>query len=220
MPFSRGSSRPRDPTQVSHIAGGFYLVWATREASKCYFYDVVPSYPWRATIRFPSGHLKLQVVPRPVHTMFCLILIGGPEAQVGKQWLLTQVGQSRAVWEFIMQLETSYNLRFMNSLFLEFSISYFWTVVDRGWPQVTKAMQTKTVDKGTSVLFDLKISDTLINVAGCLGVLREQDDPFPVAWHGTPPQYSWLENPMDRGAWQVTVHAVTESWTRLKQLSM
>ena len=30
--FSRGSSQPRDPTQVSHIEGGFFTVWATREA--------------------------------------------------------------------------------------------------------------------------------------------------------------------------------------------
>ena len=33
-------------------------------------------------------------------------------------------------------------------------------------------------------------------------------------------QYSCLENPMDRGAWQVTVHGVTKSWTWLKWLSM
>ena len=26
--------------------------------------------------------------------------------------------------------------------------------------------------------------------------------------------------PMDRGAWQATVHGVTQSWTRLKRLSM
>ena len=32
MPSSRGSSRPRDRTQVSHIAGGFFTVWATRKA--------------------------------------------------------------------------------------------------------------------------------------------------------------------------------------------
>ena len=32
FPFSRGSSKPRDPTQVSHIAGGFFISWATREA--------------------------------------------------------------------------------------------------------------------------------------------------------------------------------------------
>ena len=38
--------------------------------------------------------------------------------------------------------------------------------------------------------------------------------------HGNPLQYSCLENPMDRGAWQATVHRVAKSWTRLKQLSM
>jgi len=30
--FSRGSSWSRDQTQVSHIAGRFFAVWATREA--------------------------------------------------------------------------------------------------------------------------------------------------------------------------------------------
>ena len=32
IPFSRGSSSPRDQTQVSHIAGTFFIVGATREA--------------------------------------------------------------------------------------------------------------------------------------------------------------------------------------------
>ena len=32
--FSRRSSRPRDRTQVSCIAGGFFTVWATREAQR------------------------------------------------------------------------------------------------------------------------------------------------------------------------------------------
>ena len=32
FPFSRGSSQPRDHTQVSHIAGGFFTNWAIREA--------------------------------------------------------------------------------------------------------------------------------------------------------------------------------------------
>ena len=31
IPFSRGSSQPRDWTQVSHIAGRFFTSWATRE---------------------------------------------------------------------------------------------------------------------------------------------------------------------------------------------
>ena len=35
-----------------------------------------------------------------------------------------------------------------------------------------------------------------------------------------PLQYSCLENPMDRGAWQTTVDGVAKSQTRLKQLRM
>ena len=30
--------------------------------------------------------------------------------------------------------------------------------------------------------------------------------------HGNPLQYYCLENPMDRGAWQATVHRVAKSW--------
>ena len=32
VPFSRGSSQPRDWTQASHVAGRFFTSWATREA--------------------------------------------------------------------------------------------------------------------------------------------------------------------------------------------
>ena len=34
--------------------------------------------------------------------------------------------------------------------------------------------------------------------------------------NGNPFQYSCMENPMDRGAWQDIVHRVTQSWTGLK----
>ena len=34
FPFSRESSQPRDPIQVSHIAGGFFTSWASREAQE------------------------------------------------------------------------------------------------------------------------------------------------------------------------------------------
>ena len=37
--------------------------------------------------------------------------------------------------------------------------------------------------------------------------------------YGNRLQYSCLENPMDRGNWQATVHGVTKSQTRPKQLS-
>ena len=38
--------------------------------------------------------------------------------------------------------------------------------------------------------------------------------------NGTPLQYSCLENPMDWGAWQATVHGVAKSQTRLSNTSM
>ena len=33
--------------------------------------------------------------------------------------------------------------------------------------------------------------------------------------NGNPLQYSWLENFMDRGTWQATIHRVAKSWTWL-----
>ena len=42
----------------------------------------------------------------------------------------------------------------------------------------------------------------------------------PGGGHSNPLQYSYLENPMNRGAWWATVHSVAKSRTRLNQLSM
>ena len=41
--FSRGSSRPRDWTQVSCIAGRFFTSWATREAQEYWSGSPIPS---------------------------------------------------------------------------------------------------------------------------------------------------------------------------------
>ena len=43
---------------------------------------------------------------------------------------------------------------------------------------------------------------------------------YPGGAHGNPLQCSCLENPMDRGAWQVTVHKVAKGQTQLRRLSM
>ena len=49
IPFSRGSSRPRDQIWVSCIAGGFFTVWSTREAH-IYAYVYICAH----TLGFPS----------------------------------------------------------------------------------------------------------------------------------------------------------------------
>ena len=43
FPFSRGSSQPRDLTQVPCIAGGFLTTWATREAKEYWSGEHIPS---------------------------------------------------------------------------------------------------------------------------------------------------------------------------------
>ena len=42
----------------------------------------------------------------------------------------------------------------------------------------------------------------------------------PGGGHSYPLQYSCLENPMDRGAWQATVHSITQSQVWLKRVSV
>ena len=41
---------------------------------------------------------------------------------------------------------------------------------------------------------------------------------FPGGGHCSPLQYSYLENPMDRGAWWTTIHRVAKNQLWLKQL--
>ena len=49
--------------------------------------------------------------------------------------------------------------------------------------------------------------ESTCNVEDWVGSLGWADD--------NPLQYSYLENPMDRGIWQATIHEVTKSWTQL-----
>ena len=51
--FSRGSSQPRDLTQVSLIAGGFFTSWATRKAQE-YCSELV-TYPFASGSSWPRN---------------------------------------------------------------------------------------------------------------------------------------------------------------------
>ena len=55
-----------------------------------------------------------------------------------------------------------------------------------------------------------EIKETWVQSLGQEHLLEEENDSLL--------QYSCLENPMDRGAWQATVHGVEKSWTRLSDL--
>ena len=54
----------------------------------------------------------------------------------------------------------------------------------------------------------------LLANAGDLGLIPGSGR-SPGEGNGNPLQYSYQDNPMDRGVWQATVHGVTKSWTCL-----
>ena len=55
--------------------------------------------------------------------------------------------------------------------------------------------------------------------AGDLGSIPGSGRP-PGEGNGNPRQYSCLENPMDGGAWQATVHGVAKSRTQLSDFTL
>ena len=58
MPSFRGSSLPRDWTQVSCIAGGFFTIWTTREAQE---YSWV-AYPFSRGSSWPSSRTRISLI--------------------------------------------------------------------------------------------------------------------------------------------------------------
>ena len=72
-----------------------------------------------------------------------------------------------------------------------------------------------------------KVSEVALvvkNLPGNAGDLRDKSSipgwgRSPGRGRGNPFQYSWLENPMDRGAWTLWVHRVSKSLSWLKRLS-
>ena len=46
-----------------------------------------------------------------------------------------------------------------------------------------------------------------------------QEDPLEEGMATHSSIYSFLKNPIDRGAWHATVHRVAQSWTQMKRLS-
>ena len=69
MPSSRGSAQPRDWTQVSPIAGGFFTVWATREPQE--YWSV---WPLASPGDLPNPGTEPKS-PALSITIFCLFLL-------------------------------------------------------------------------------------------------------------------------------------------------
>ena len=72
MPSSRKSSQPRDQTQVSNIAGGFFAIWTTREQQRgvrfcqieCFFHI-----HWNDLVVFPFILLMIYITRIDFHML-------------------------------------------------------------------------------------------------------------------------------------------------------
>ena len=87
------------------------------------------------------------------------------------------------------------------------------------WEEIFLESYVKTIHRVPSIQLGLKYdfpggSDGKASAynAGDLGSIPGLGR-SPGEGNGNPLQYWCLENPMDRGAWQATVHGVTKSWT-------
>ena len=72
-----------------------------------------------------------------------------------------------------------------------------------------------------TILLDTPVSSVIkestSNAADRVWFLGWEDTPG--EGNGNLLQFSFLENPMDRGAWHATVHSIAKSWTQPKWLS-
>ena len=96
MPSSKGSSQSRDQTQVSHIAGGFFTSWATREAQEYWSGWPAPS-PGDLPNpgiepRSPSiaGRLFPSWATREAMVIKLAVLVEGTDAQINRTKQKTQ----------------------------------------------------------------------------------------------------------------------------------
>ena len=81
FPFSRGSSQPRDWTQVSHSAGGFFTSWATREAQEYW-----SGQPIHYSSDLPDQGIELGYLMRRADSLEKTLMLGKTKGRRRRGW--------------------------------------------------------------------------------------------------------------------------------------
>ena len=92
---------------------------------------------------------------------------------------------------------------------------------------VLSVVNSASVNAGVPVYFSVLVSSEYMPSSGICGLYGSfissffKESPYcsPREGNDNPLQYSCLENPGDRGAWWAAIYGVTQSRTRLTQLS-
>ena len=111
--FSRGSSQRRDQTHISYITGGFFTVWATREAQE--YWNGLPCPPSRESsqprdpiqVSCIAGRLLAEPPRKPMENQI-------PENRAKKEWKVVVLRK----WNWGLQRDRFFFTRFL-------ALSYF-----------------------------------------------------------------------------------------------
>ena len=125
IPFSRGSSRPRDWTCVSCIAGRFFRIWATREACTLLevhiegiaFLALLKDYKKTAAQKYFAGYLSLPCHAQkkhffsnslhfPVSSFPCALISTWPQLQFSAFLFVVAVAQTLNCVQLFMNPQT------------------------------------------------------------------------------------------------------------------
>ena len=105
VPFCRGSSQPRNWTQISRIAGGFFTSWATREALNCWYASDIS---WKseasAVVQWLEIYLSMQGTPIWSLVWEDPTCHGATEPVCHNFWACTLEPMSRNLWAHVLQL--------------------------------------------------------------------------------------------------------------------
>ena len=72
MPFSKGSSRPRDQTRISRIAGRLFTIWPNREAHLVFTWMYLNVEPTLLQIRLELFLSTNVIIHMPSFRLFCM----------------------------------------------------------------------------------------------------------------------------------------------------
>ena len=126
FPFSRGSSQPRDRTQVSHTAGRFFTSRATREALVGLVEGTEAWLSLSQVLSFEQSAPWVSILSAPGPTSMPPIVELGPEendgftAEISIRKLL---GHQRSTFQFSLYQKESYNFYCHLTIFAPLALS-------------------------------------------------------------------------------------------------
>ena len=117
--FSRGSSQPRDGTRVSSIAGRFFTIWATREASFSLEFDQFKGSPGECLYNIKARRRRTpHLLPLP-HKLACKLYFKNSAPQT-KQLCSNQA----ALYQFLTARNVFIKFGFLFNYRIKFSILF------------------------------------------------------------------------------------------------